>query len=479
MVVLGMLMAMRAREEDAPVLAVLRDSAQTKPRYMEEVESLPRSQPGHRLVMNSLLNAIGQGVPILVAIGSVPLLLRGLGTERTGLLTLSWSVIGYASLFDLGLGRALTQVVAERRQQGATNGDLPGVVSSALAAMLAIGCAAAIAMFALARWAASTGLNVSPALQAETLAAARLLAIGIPVVVLTSGFRGILEAYERFDLANAVRVPIGISTFLGPLVAMPFTRSLAWGVGVLLVARVAGLVALIALVNRVAPELSWRASMARGSLGPVMRFGAWMTVSNILSPLMSSADRFFISAMISASVVAYYTAPYEMVTRLMAMMALAVATSLFPAFARAADVADARALLRRGIRLITTTFVPVIVLVLALAPTILRLWLGDTFARESTAILRILAVGILMNGFAQAPFAMIQARGRADLTAKIHFAELPFYLASVLYLIRLKGIEGAAIAWTLRVGVEAVVLFVVARYMLDEPLTEVSITEAI
>jgi len=469
----------QAQQSDAPVLAVLRGSALTKTHHMEEAESLPPlSQPGHRLVVNSLLNAVGQGVPILVAIGSVPLLLRGLGTERTGLLTLSWSVIGYASLFDFGLGRALTQVVAERRQQHATDGDLPRVVSSTLAAMLLIACVAGIVMLAVARWAASAGLNVSPQLQGETLGAARLLAIGIPVVVLTSGFRGILEAYERFDLANAVRVPIGISTFLGPLVAMPFTHSLAWAVGVLLAARVAGLVALIALVRRVAPKLMRRPSVTHSSLGSVMRFGAWMTVSNILSPLMSSADRFFISAMISASVVAYYTAPYEMVTRLMAMLALAVATSLFPAFARAADVASARALLGRGVRLITTTFVPVIVLVLVLAPTILRLWLGAAFARESTAILRILAVGILMNGFAQAPFAMIQARGRADLTAKIHLAELPFYVASVLYLIRTDGIKGAAIAWTLRVSVEAVVLFVVARSMLDEPLVEVSVTEA-
>jgi len=57
-------------------------------------------------------------------------------------------------------------------------------------------------------------------------------------------------------------------------------------------------------------------------------------------------------------------------------------------------------------------------------------------------------------------------------------AELPFYVASVLYLIRTDGIKGAAIAWTFRVSVEAVVLFVVARSMLDEPLVEVSVTEA-
>jgi O-antigen/teichoic acid export membrane protein len=446
---------------------------------MEEADSLPAlPAPGKRLIVHSLLNATGQAVPIVAAVTSVPLLIRGLGTERVGLLTLSWSVIGYASLFDFGLGRALTQIVAEGRRQHVLKGDLPNVVSSAIAAMLLIGCAGTLLMLAGARWASSVGLNVSAGLQRETFGAACLLAFGVPVVVLTSGFRGILEAYERFDLANAVRVPTGISTFLGPLAVMPFTHSLAWAVGVMLAARVAALVALIVLVKHVAPMLARRPSIAHPSLGPVMRFGAWMTVSNILSPLMSSADRFFISAMISASVVAYYTAPYEMVTRLMAMIALAVATSLFPAFARASDAADARSLLRRGVRLITAAFVPVIALVLVFAPFLLRLWLGDTFARESTDVLRILAVGILMNGFAQAPFAMIQARGRADLTAKIHLAELPFYLGSVLYLIRADGIEGAAIAWTMRVSAEALVLFVVARYMLDERVGEATVTGA-
>src|SRR4029079_640523 len=111
----------------------------------------------------------------------------------------------------------------------------------------------------------TAGVNVSPHVQGETLSAARVLAIGIPIVVLTSGFRGILEAYERFDLANAVRVPTGISTFLGPLVVMPFTHSLAWAVGVLLAARMAGLVALIALVRRVAPKLMRRPSVTHSS----------------------------------------------------------------------------------------------------------------------------------------------------------------------------------------------------------------------
>ena len=73
---------------------------------------------GSRLAHNSVLNLIGQGIPFLAAFFAIPLLIRGLGTDRFGVLTLAWMVIGYFSLFDLGLGRALTQVVAENASRG-------------------------------------------------------------------------------------------------------------------------------------------------------------------------------------------------------------------------------------------------------------------------------------------------------------------------------------------------------------------------
>src|SRR5260370_24492390 len=76
---------------------------------------------GSRLARNSAFNFIGQGIPFLAAFFAIPLLIRGLGTERFGVLTLAWMVICYFSLFDLGLARALTQMVAEKLSEG----DLP------------------------------------------------------------------------------------------------------------------------------------------------------------------------------------------------------------------------------------------------------------------------------------------------------------------------------------------------------------------
>jgi O-antigen/teichoic acid export membrane protein len=88
---------------------------------------------------------------------------------------------------------------------------------------------------------------------------------------------------------------------------------------------------------------------------------------------------------------------------------------------------------------------------------------GAEFATHSTAVLRWLAYGVLLNSLAQIPFAYLQAAGRADLTARLHLIEAPLYVLGLWWAIRIGGVEGAAIAWTLRVAVDALVLFALTR----------------
>jgi hypothetical protein len=68
---------------------------------------------GALLARNTLLNLAGQVIPLLIGLATIPYIVRGLGTERFGVLAIAWVVLGYFSLFDLGLGRAKTKFVAE------------------------------------------------------------------------------------------------------------------------------------------------------------------------------------------------------------------------------------------------------------------------------------------------------------------------------------------------------------------------------
>ena len=55
---------------------------------------------------------MGTVVPMIAALVAVPWLMRYLGQERLGVLSLVWVVVGYFSFLDMGLGRAVTVAIA-------------------------------------------------------------------------------------------------------------------------------------------------------------------------------------------------------------------------------------------------------------------------------------------------------------------------------------------------------------------------------
>ena len=64
---------------------------------------------------NIAWNLAGLGGPLIVAALTVPALIRMIGMERFGLLALAWGLIGFAGIFDLGIGRATTQTISRLR----------------------------------------------------------------------------------------------------------------------------------------------------------------------------------------------------------------------------------------------------------------------------------------------------------------------------------------------------------------------------
>jgi len=208
---------------------------------------------GRLLARNTVWNLLGSGAPMVVAVFCIPILIRGLGKERFGVLALAWALIGYASLFDLGLGRALTQLVARKLGAGEER-EVPTLVWTSLLLMLLLGLLGTATLIVLAPWLVHRALHVPGALQRETLQSFYLLGLSIPVVISTAGLRGLLEAHQRFGLINALRIPMGVFTFAGPLLILPFSRSLFPVVGILVAGRLIGWAAHLLVCFRVAPE---------------------------------------------------------------------------------------------------------------------------------------------------------------------------------------------------------------------------------
>jgi O-antigen/teichoic acid export membrane protein len=415
-----------------------------------------------------MLNFVGQIGPLIVAVFAVPVLIHGLGVDRFGILTLAWAAIGYFSLFDLGLGRALTQSASAAIGAGRSE-DLPILTITALSAMVLLGVAGGI-VFAVGTPAlVQHVLKIPLALQRETTTSFYLLCLSLPFVLATAGLRGVFEAHQEFGIATALRVPYGIYNFVAPLAVLPFSHSLAPVVGVLVIGRVLTCLAHLIVARHYYPFLRSRVPMNREVVVPLLKTGGWMTVSNIISPLMSNFDRFVVGALLSVTAVAYYATPYDMVMKGMIVPG-ALLGVLFPAFAATfeRDRLETVVLYDRTIRLMLLAVFPPVLLLVGFAHEGMQLWLGADFAAHSAIVVKWLAAGVLINSVGQISFAAMQGVGRSDLTAKLHAVELPIYAVLLFSLTKSLGLGGVAMAWTLRVTIDTGVLLWMSARRLPE-----------
>lgn len=410
------------------------------------------------LLRSGAFSLATSAAPIIVALVAIPLLTRRLGTERLGLLALAWAWLGYAALLDFGLGRALTRMVASSDAGEAIEAPIDAFIATAHVTLTIVGAIVGVLGALVAPWYVTHVLHVSAAMRVDALVSAIIFALTVPAIAGASAPRAVLEARQQFRDVNLVRLPVSVGTFGVPLLLLPFTASLTIIALTLAAVRLWAWWRYSALARRVRPDDS-RHRASRNHLRPLLRAGAWMTVSNVVSPLMTVADRFLIGSMISVSAVALYAVPWEAVTKLWIVPG-ALTMVLFPALSSAAasDPAAMVPLHKSAIHVITLIVTPVCASACLLAPWLLQLAGGTQYTGDSVGVLRILAVGVAANCIAAVPFTLIQASGHARWTATLHLLEIIPYGLLLWFGVQRFGILGAAAAWSVRAIVDATLM---------------------
>lgn len=150
---------------------------------------------------SAVWHVAGQVGPAIVGFVTVPATIKGYGEERFGLLALAWMVIGYFSLFDFGLGRAVTRMVAPQLASSDRH-ELRESVWTAWWLLAALGAAGALLAMNAVPWIVHRVLRGSIAMREEALTSFRLLAFSIPAIVLMAGFKGVLERIATSSFAR-------------------------------------------------------------------------------------------------------------------------------------------------------------------------------------------------------------------------------------------------------------------------------------
>jgi O-antigen/teichoic acid export membrane protein len=407
---------------------------------------------------NTLYNLAGATVPLAVALVAVPLYLHRIGEARYGVLTIVWLLLGYFGLFDLGLSRATANQVARLRD--ASVSDREEVFWNACLLNAALGALGGLVLYLVGGPILGHWLKMSSALHAEALAALPWIAASVPVVTVSAVLAGTLEGRQRFAVVNAIQ---GAGTIL--FQAVPLATAYLISPRLQVIVPVAVLVrAVTALPLSVAVKtalpLRGRPRVRIARMRQLLAYGIWVLVTDLVSPLLLSLDRFFVGVVLGAPAVAYYAVPFSLVARTQ-VLAAALARTLFP-YLSADTMQQARSRVLDSLVTIGAVIIPIVVVGMFLVQPFLTLWMGAGFTTRAAPVGEALLCGIWLNGLASIPFAMLQAQGRPDIVAKFHLLEIGPFVALLWYGVHHFGLVGAAFAWSLRVGIDAILLIFAA-----------------
>lgn len=396
------------------------------------------------LVRGTILNLLGQVLPLLVALACLPIVVSHFGATRAGILALAWTVLGTAAAFDLGLGRASTRFLAAALARESDD-RAPRILGTAVVGQLVLGVAAGFAI-ALAADPASQWFGLTADQRPEFVASLRLIGLGVPIVLLSSLFQGALSACHRFDLVNAVTVPSSSSVFVLTAAAGVAAWSVPAAVALAVGAKAAALVVLGRLTWRNCPGLRGRAIAADWeTFSELAHFGSWIMLSSVLLPVLKQAERFLIPSMLSLQALTFYAVPYEAMSRA-AIVPISMTTVLFPSFSRfnGDGGRELTSLVARPLRYLLVVMTPPLTFAGLFAHDVLALWMGPTFANQAAAALGILAAASYLNAFANLLRTAIQGMGRPDLKAILDLGNALLFIALLLVLVPRFGIAGAA-----------------------------------
>lgn len=413
-------------------------------------------------------NLVGAGVPLLFAFVAIPILLSRYGNARFGFLTIVWSLIGYFSIFDFGIGRALTKVVSDRI--GARNTvDIPDITATALRVMTMLGILAA-AIIEVAAPQLIGLLKIDPSLLQEAITSLRVLGLSIPFVILSAGLIGILEAHGQFQSINIVRLTMGLLNFAAPLLMLHWSNHLVPATVSLAISRVVTTGLYHARVRQLDSINTAPGSYRKHHIRELLGFGGWITLSNLISPLMAQLDKVVIGGVVALALLPFYSVPADLVNRF-SFAPISMIGVFFPAFAltwASGKRAAIPAMYANASKAMCAALFPAALCMYAFAPEGLALWMGHDFSLQSAPLLRWLAIGLLVNSIARVPHALLQSIGKPSTTAKLHMLELPIYGLGLWLLLSHFGILGAAIAWTGRMVLDFLLLVFCANAAIPE-----------
>lgn len=192
----------------------------------------------------------------------------------------------------------------------------------------------------------------------------------------------------------------------------------------------------------------------------LLSHGGWITVGNILAPLMANLDKILLGGIVALEKVVYYTTPMEMISRVWAVPG-SVTRIFFPKFAATTSDQELKLQFRFASQIMGLFVVPICLVIFVFSKELIGLWLNNDFANQSSALAQWMVLGVLFNCFNWIPYGWLQATSHVRWSIYTVLLEIPLFFTTFYFFTSNYGIWGAAVVWAGRLIFDFLITYIV------------------
>lgn len=423
-----------------------------------------------------ILKNIGSGLlaqvwSALLGLIVLPILVRGLGPERYGLLALSLALIGFAAIADLGVGRAASKYLAEDFERNEISRTQPHI-ASALTICMAMGIVGAAVLALAAPVLVDRVLRVPAALTAEARLVLWITSAGLLPVLLRICFDGALAGHHRIAelslgnvIANTLKAGLSVAavftgySIVGVVVANVFVSHLH-ALGLWIYTR-------HYFRGRVQIQFGWDRQIARD----LVRLGLLSSAASFLAGiLLLYFDRFVIAVFLPLAALGYYSTAFD-ITSKQCYVSNPIGQAFFPVFSgkSVASRSDFEKHYFHATKMQAVGLTGLAAMLIVLARPLLTYWISPDIAQHSAGILAILTIGLLFSSYATLPYiAILVGSNRPEVCPRIFAIAFAVHVVLSVALVKVMGVSGVALA----VVIAFAVAFTASSYWVSRNLLE-------
>lgn len=405
----------------------------------------------YKTLRNSSYFLIGYILPIIFTIFVTPFIVHSLGVKQYGIFILVGTINSFLGLVDLGFSTALTKYVAEYHAIKKID-LLNKLLQSAQTLSVLFGIVGLAVFFVIGKWFLVyfhvAEMNIPNVILIFVLSGVVffLNSLTVPNLAVITG----LQRYDVLTKVNMASLILGNVLTAGVLfLGFQLKAVVLVNVVVLMFSLVINHI----MAKKILPEVSFSMGWDTEQVKKAYNFGLQTFVSNIASSALIYFDRLIIPIFLGPAQLSYYSLPGNVALRTSGLVN-SISAMLFPmasALQSAGEEEKLKIVYIRTFRNLNILAAGISLGVALFAHQILYYWLGKDFAEQGTLILVILSVTYYFVGLYIPLQSMLLGLGRVKFLIKLSVFMAIINLISLLILVPIFGIIGAAWAYLISV----------------------------